>query len=60
MLEQFSLSSSFATNGQAAIQMVKNRLDRDELHMFQLILCDFSMPEMNGFKCADAIRKLVT
>ena len=59
LLEQLNLASSFATSGHEALRMVKERLENDELQMFKLILCDFSMPGMNGFECADSIKALV-
>ena len=59
LLRQFNLSASYAVSGKEAIALVQNRMDSSELANFQLILLDFSMPEMNGFECAKKIKSMV-
>ena len=64
LIKQFNVTSTHATNGLDAIQIVKNRLKANaqgansENPMFQLILCDYSMPDLDGFTCLKAIRQL--
>lgn len=52
LLEQFNLDLSWAISGEIAIEMVKNRLvssvGEKPTSMYKLILCDFSMPKMDG------------
>ena len=52
LIKQFNLTSAYVTNGQDAIQMIRKRLDSSVQggdRMFKLILCDYSMPDMDGF-----------
>ena len=39
--------------------MVQNRLDRPNLSLYSLILLDYSMPEMDGFQCVQAIKETI-
>ena len=59
LLQQFNLRVSSAMNGRDGIKLVQNRLDRIDLKMFRLILCDYGMTEMNGITCMKAIRSLI-
>ena len=60
LLLQFGLASSYACSGPQAIRMVKNRLNQEGLHPYQLIFCDYSMPKMDGFACVRQIRNDIT
>ena len=59
LLQQFNLRVSWAMNGRDGIKLVQNRLDRIDLKMFRLILCDYGMIEMNGILCMKEIRSLI-
>ena len=39
--------------------IVQNRLDRADLTMFRLILCDYGMREMDGLTCMKKIRSMI-
>lgn len=60
LLLQFNLELSWATSGSVALEMLQLRLDRtkdpDPAYMYSLILCDYSMPGMNGLQCSKEIR----
>ncbi len=50
MLQENNFEIEFATNGYAALEWLNTRL-------FDLILLDINMPEMNGFEVCSAIRE---
>ena len=60
LLSQFNLVPDVAHNGHSAIANVKARLAEAATRPFyQLILMDYSMPEMDGLETCAAIREMV-
>ena len=57
LLQQFDLECDFGTNGQDALDSVKNRLSKGQ-PMYKLILLDFSMPVVDGPTGSRLIREL--
>ena len=61
LLAQFNLIPDVAHNGKNAIATVQARLAEIETRPFyQLILMDYSMPEMDGPSCVANIRKILS
>ena len=58
LLSLFSLESDCASDGNEAIQLVKNRMS-SETPMYKLILLDYSMPECDGPTATVEIRRLL-
>ena len=58
LLSLFDLESDCASDGNQAIQLVKNRLS-SETPMYKLILLDYSMPECDGPTATVEIRRLL-
>ncbi len=50
LLDDFGFKSDFAANGKIAIQKLHNKL-------YDIVLMDLQMPEMNGFEATQYIRK---
>jgi len=50
ILKEDNYNFSFATNGEQALEVVKNK-------KFDLILLDIMMPKINGFAVCEALKK---
>lgn len=60
-LKILGFSSEFATNGEEAIQALKNRVRHkccDKCRIFKIIFMDSEMPVLNGLKAATVIKSL--
>ncbi|MBF9015096.1 MULTISPECIES: transporter substrate-binding domain-containing protein [unclassified Oceanispirochaeta] len=57
-LGDFSFDSTAAEDGMKAIELVKEKKESGKKG-FDLILMDYSMPEMNGFKTANKINEVL-
>ena len=51
-LKNLSVTTYESTNGKAALELLKSNSKID------IILCDFNMPEMNGIKVLEELRKM--
>ena len=61
-IELFSYRTDTAVSGKMAISFVKNRLREVVKHrarMYELILLDYAMPEMDGLETCHAIREAI-
>ncbi|MGL1891815.1 MAG: transporter substrate-binding domain-containing protein [Spirochaetaceae bacterium] len=56
--KDFSLNPTSVDNGAEAIQLIQKLFDEDKKG-FDLILMDYSMPELNGFQTADKINEIL-
>lgn len=54
-LKEIGVEAEFATNGLKAIEMVKNRHERND--DYEIVLLDWKMPGMDGLQTAREIRK---
>lgn len=59
LLQLFNVMCDYATNGQDALDSVKNRLATGK-PIYKLILMDFSMPVIDGPTASKLIRDLFT
>jgi signal transduction histidine kinase/ABC-type amino acid transport substrate-binding protein/DNA-binding response OmpR family regulator/HPt (histidine-containing phosphotransfer) domain-containing protein len=57
-LEDFSFDSTAAENGMKAIELIKKHKEEGKKG-FDLVLMDYSMPEMNGFQTASKINEIL-
>lgn len=61
MLTNKQVKSDYATSGKQALDLMQQRIElvyRDEAKMYDIILLDYSMPEMDGPQVAIEIRRL--
>ena len=63
LLAAFKIEIDFAMGGKKALKMVEERIARvllgNSIKMYQIILLDYSMPEMNGPQVAELIIRMM-
>ena len=59
LLAQFNMTADIATDGVQAIKLVETRFE-SSLPMYDLILMDYSMAEMDGPTCVSKIRSFLS
>ena len=58
-LTHFNISADAARDGLIALDKVKNRIENN-IEMYELIMLDYSMPELDGPSTAKKIHELLT
>ena len=55
----YGFEVSKATNGEEAVEMVRNRIIVGSAPMYNLIVLDINMPVLNGLEACSSIKKLL-